>query len=985
MLKYKVILAAFFFVNTGLVFGQSYNFTHYSIPEGLPQAQVFDICQDNFGNLWLATQGGGLSKFNGISFKNYSSREGLSSNFVRSVVCDKKGRVWAATARGVSLVRGDSISNIINSEGQSVNLIFEDASGHIWFSPSTKGIARINDDHEVVYYNETNGFFSDKVIDIKQDKNSGIIWFVTVVNGLVKYEDGVFSKVISSKELRGFALSLFVTKEVIFIGTTGGLIKFYPNKEQEKRIERIERFEGVFVKSVLQDREDNLWVITSNQVMKYYNGNLELINEKNGFSAKSVLELYQDKEGSVWLGTDGDGIYQYKDDVFTRYGLEHGLSNQNVTSVVKGDNDEYWISTMGNGLVRLKDKTFTALHGFPEGSSRYTTALSKGADGALWIGTRNGLIKKVGDEYKIFTKENGMIHNSVRDLFMDSAGRLWVATIKGLSMLVGDEIKNFDISNGLLDDVVWNIFESVNNELLIVTRKGINVFKDGALQPFLHNSLFNKRVNTIVQDKKGQFWIGYSGHGICRYDKLKDERRMITSDDGLKSNFIFNLAMDINGNIIVSTERGFDKIILNQETNEVDYIKNFGIGNDNFYNVEPNNGAIFHDRDGAIWFGSKNGIYIYNPKKEDRNAFEPTTYISNVQLFYNDVDWSDYSDSVNRWTNIPYNLKLKHNQNHINFTFFGNCLSGSSEVKYQFMLENFKDEWSPVSPVNKAAYTNLSPGNYTFKVRSMNNDGIWNSSPSEFRFEIIPPYWQRFWFWALVFCLIAVAIKVLYNYKIRQNLEKIMTIEKVRAEEAEAIRKRMARDFHDNMGNQLASITVFTNLISMKLMDQSEEILNLLGNIEKHTKSLFNGTKDFIWSMDPASDDLNEIYTYIKDFGEELFAKTNIQFFSSAEELNLERFPVPGGWSRQIVLVFKEAMTNALKHSQASEIHLDINLSHDGFVLKLRDNGIGFDKETLKRGNGFNNMSMRARQIGCFFSCEQPAAGGIEINLYGKL
>ena len=168
----------------------------------------------------------------------------------------------------------------------------------------------------------------------------------------------------------------------------------------------------------------------------------------------------------------------------------------------------------------------------------------------------------------------------------------------------------------------------------------------------------------------------------------------------------------------------------------------------------------------------------------------------------------------------------------------------------------------------------------------------------------------------------------------------------------------------------------------MKLKNRTPEIDELLKKIEKHTKSLFNGTKDFIWSIDPESDNLSEVFTYIKDFGEELFAKTDIIFYSDADDLESDHIALPGGWSRQIVLIFKEAMTNALKHADCTEVHLDLELRDTEFVMKFRDNGKGIEEECIK-GNGLNNMRSRADQINC--GLEISNHRGTEVALRGSL
>jgi signal transduction histidine kinase len=378
--------------------------------------------------------------------------------------------------------------------------------------------------------------------------------------------------------------------------------------------------------------------------------------------------------------------------------------------------------------------------------------------------------------------------------------------------------------------------------------------------------------------------------------------------------------------------------------------KNSGLGL-----AKTNPGAIF--RNGRhIWVGTQSGVYCYEYGIDGNIEAPPIISILSVELLNSNRIIDHKPDSV---------YEFKYTQSSLEISYFGNCFNDAENVKYQYKLSNFQNEWSLPSVAINTRFTNLSSGDYTFQVRAKNSDGVLSEESATLLFKITPPIWQRSWFYLLMTLLVVVLVRLLYLFKVEANVLKVLELEKVREEEATKVRETMARDFHDNMGNQLASITVFSNLISMKLKNQSREIDDLLENIEKHSKSLYNGTKDFIWSMNPESDNLLEIFTYIKDFGEDFLSRTNIDFYADTDVLHSSKIAVPSGWSRQIVLIFKEAMTNSLKHSEASQLHLSLQLEDDSFVIKCSDNGNGIEEAKLKKGNGYKNMHTRAAKIGC--------------------
>lgn len=981
ILRYIFMLSLFIQGYSG--YGQSYNFINYDISDGLAHEKVLDFCEDKYGNLWIATLGGGLSKFNGLTFQNLTIRDGLASNYVRDVMADSEGNIWAATAVGISRYDGKRVHNFDiadnNDRENSVNVIYEDHEGNIWFSAPTGGIGKIDSKTErIEIFEVPNSTPNDKVIAITEDKN-GTLWFISAIKGLFAFDGENFENYVNNSDFKGYLLSVCADDNgVLWLGSNKGLLRFDPG-HPEIINDFFPPLKGVFIKSAIVKDTSNFWSVSAYGIMQYDQGQVKTFGSQQGFTNLVVNNIYSDREGIIWAGTDGDGIYKLSNEIFVHYGREHGLHNYFITSILQGYDGKYWISSYGGGVDVFDGSGFRNLSTIDGLSNAYIWASTLDKQGNVWLGTKgSGLIRFDGDTYSYLDVDDGLVYNSIRCLFSDSQNNLWIGTANGLSRYDGKTFHNYNVDNGLYDNTIWSISEPVEGKIMIVTRKGFSYFMDGKMnKDFNDENVFDKRVNVALEDTYGNYWIGYSGHGLLRISKDRKNYDLLTTDNGLTSDLIYNLIFDDEGNLIVGMERGVDKLFLTGD-NQVKRIKNYG-KTEGFKNIQTTHNAVYKDEEGNIWFGAPDGVFKFQPHKEFPNQVEPVTYISGVKLFYQEVNWDKYADSTSNWHNLPVDLQLPYNENNLVIEYFGSSLNNQPEVTYKFRLLGLEKEWSPLTAKSEAVYTNLSPGEYTFEVLASNSDGVWNEHPATFKFEIVPPFWQEPWFFILLLVLIIAGIKLFNDYRVRANLNKILTVERIRAEELVKVRKRMARDFHDNMGNQLASITVFANLISLKLKDKSAEIDELLKNIEKHTKSLFNGTKDFIWSIDPESDNLSEVFTYIKDFGEDLFNNTNISFFSKADDLSERNLPLPSGWSRQIVLIFKEAMTNALKHSNGDEVHLDLNLVKNEFVITFKDNGIGLDHERLGKGHGFKNMRSRASQIDCTVEVES------KIQNYGTI
>nr|WP_281349589.1 sensor histidine kinase [Fulvivirga aurantia] len=968
---------------------QSYNFIKYDISDGLVHDKVLDITEDHFGNLWIATLQGGLSRFNGLEFENFTIRDGLGSNFVRDIMVDKHGNVWAATASGLSMYNGQVFENYtIDTAEENNNSISVIAEGDncIWFAMPKGGVGRFDLSTKNITSYELDGKMkNDKVICIKVDEK-GAVWVISVVNGLFKLENNAFVNVIQNADFKGYLLSIYTDASgILWLGSNKGLLRYDPDKPNVIN-DFFDPLKGLFIKSAAVKDSSNFWALSAFGLVRVENGVFKPLSKTEGLTETKINTVYCDREGTVWAGTDGEGIYKLVNETFIHFGAGHGLNGKPVTAIARDFNNRYYIGTHGGGVDVYDGNKFSNL-GMAEGlSNTYISCAITDKQGNVWFGTRgSGLIKYDGETFAFYDKDDGLIFNTVRCMYNDSQNNLWVGTPNGLSKYDGRSFENYTIDNGLHDNTIWNFQELYPGKVMVVTREGISYFVEGR-EPelFREDNIFDKRINMVVEDEKGNYWIGYSGHGVLKYNKYSGLATKITTEKGLTSDLIYNLIFDEDGNLLVGSERGIDKIYLDEDK-QILRIKSF-TEIEGFKGLQTIPNAFYKEYDGNIWFGSSEGIFKYQPGKETKNTTEPITYISGLKLFYNEVDWSSYSDSLSSWFTLPHNLKLPYNKNSLVVEYFGSSHINPQEVKYQFRLKGFETDWSPPTKKSEAVYTNLPPGDYTFEVKASNSDGVWNEQAAQFSFLIVPPFWQEAWFFAVMVLIFLIAIKLFNDYRIKANLNKVLTIERIRAEELVKVRKRMARDFHDNMGNQLASITVFANLINMKLKDKSSEVDELLQNIEKHTKSLFNGTKDFIWSIDPESDDIEEIFTYIKDFGEELYGNVPIDFYSEVIGIQGKHTSVPSGYSRHIVLIFKEAMTNALKHSKATEVYFGLNLKGREFVIELNDNGEGISSEKLRKGNGFKNMRSRASQINCNIQVESnPKPGGTRVTLYGVI
>jgi signal transduction histidine kinase len=328
---------------------------------------------------------------------------------------------------------------------------------------------------------------------------------------------------------------------------------------------------------------------------------------------------------------------------------------------------------------------------------------------------------------------------------------------------------------------------------------------------------------------------------------------------------------------------------------------------------------------------------------------------------------------------------LPYKKNNISFTFQAISLGGGQNTQYRYRLLGLDaSAWSEWGPGNSVTYSALPPGKFAFQVECRAGEGKANPR-FEYPFEIITPLRKTtlFRFAVLIACILTGIVLQYIVGSRKQRRQRLL--DKLRAEEQSKIRLRTAEDFHDEIGNKLTRINVLTNVLKNKisLTPESERILN---QIEDNTGQLYTGTRDILWSLKPSNDNLYEILHHIRDFGADLFMDTEVNFeFKGASE-KWRNFRLPMDMSRNLVMIFKEALNNCLKYSQAHNVSLEVILKNRNVLqMILKDDGKGFDKDSPRTGNGINNMHVRATRLGGRLYVDSRKNKGTIINLTFKL
>jgi len=504
---------------------------------------------------------------------------------------------------------------------------------------------------------------------------------------------------------------------------------------------------------------------------------------------------------------------------------------------------------------------------------------------------------------------------------------------------------------------------------------GLNAIKNDSVTTISLPEFSNTVIQSIHIYKKTWLLIGSGGAGIMLFDPVSKIRRIIDSSQGLPSDFINFAAADNEDQLWIGTEKGITRVKLDKDLN---IVENLSFGYDNgLAGVETNRNAFYLGSE--KYFGLVDGLYRFNNlRSKERRSFD--LHLTAVEILYDQSVGRQHASDVTGFFSIPIRPILPSSKNHITFRFNRVDKRYPKSVQFKYFLENYDKTWSQPSAVEHATYGNLPPGSYVFKAQATNSEGSWEGTPLQYSFVIKAPFYQTGAFQVGVAGIIIGLLSLYLYYRVRRNIHKVLEKQQIRQQEQDSLRKEIARDFHDEMGNQLTRIINYVSQMKLQANGHSPVLYN---KVEDSAKYLYSGTRDFIWSIDPVNDELSKLFLHIRDFGEKLFEEKSIKFRAFNELKEIVR--VPYGFGREANLIFKEAMTNVFAHAKAQNVSFSLKRVNDQYEIKLEDDGTGFQPEEVTKLNGIRNMNLRAKKIHATLHLASKANEGTTISLVFKI
>lgn len=908
---------------------------------GLQSDRFSAVFEDAHGDLWIGHEHGELTHFHAGIFETVTAHETGARRKISAINADDVGEVWMLNEEG-TLVRASDGASCSLPNANGVAALVRDTAGKLWVS-SNGQLAPLKK-NKLVPLTAADGFTDEYVQGVCACHDGGL--WVATPGRIRHWQAGIWSEDFGTNPCVTMITGMTELKSggIAFGAVESGLYILTAEKKL-LHFGREQNFPHEWIRSLFEDREGNIWVGAGNAgLVALRAAQVETYEPPDHWlgrgGAQSIAAAH---DGSVWITTEGAGVYRLLNDAWQHFGESSGLSNQFVWCISEDVRSNIWAGTWGSGMFVLTNEQFTHAPGM-EGVNAPMPAILHAKNGITWIGTAAGLMRYENGAMKFYGEKEGLKLCDVRCIAEAVDGTVWFGMVGGgLGRLQNDNVKQFFKSDGLANDYVQCLHLDADGALWIGTfGSGINRWRDGKFSRIsTAQGLPNDIISAIAEDGQGDFWIS-SRAGIVRVEK----KSLDDCADGKTPS--------VNCRI-------------------------YGLG-EGMPTLECSGGfqpATARTADGRLWFPTSRGLVAVNPSAARTVAWPAPVRLE--ELFANGHALApDFTNST------P--LEIPPGWQHFEFHFTALSFVSPEKIHFQTWLEGWEQDWQDVGAKRVAEYTFLPPREYRFHVRARNDEGEWAQNDVSFAFIVQPHVWQRFWFEALIaLAALALVAGIVWEISRRRLRRKLEDVQRQQAIERE--RTRIAKDIHDHLGANLTRISLLSQSAHGELQNPAQAATQL-DRIYDTTRDLTRAMDEIVWAVNPQHDSLDSLASYLGNFAQDYLVPLGVRCRLEVP-LQLPHWPISAETRHNIFLSFKEALNNVVKHAHATEVFVGLTTGEEEFTLTLRDNGKGFDPAKLKpkpgRGHGLKNMAQRLEKIGGVCELTSAPERGTEIKFLVRL
>lgn len=950
--------------------------------DGLPEHTIVGLGQTPDGYLWVATHRS-LSRFDGVKFVEFSpvTPAGPDAGQIRAILVDRQGRLWLAKDGGAVLcIATGKVSQVFalpdTSRGTPVRGMAEDRQGGIWVSDGTGAVFRIIGS-QVETFGTSAGLPGQGLCWLTMDAQ-GQLWF-SQAGHIGVFKDGRF--------VERFVLGQ--QSERIAMAQSGGIwlcsgLKLFHYQEGAGLVTvaelKSETGGEVVVTALHEDKAEGLWIGTSSGgLFRSDDQGLRSIST----SHPNIINICEDSEGNVWVGTRGGGLNRLSPRAVRLVGLAKGLPFAAVQSACEDANGTLWVVGQNGALARGHQGQWTLVSSEAGWSAGAVACVTATTAGDVLLGAREKGIFRLGEGGAIpLVDLNSQLPNlAVRSLYARGTGELWVAVSGAVAHLDLPERKvaRYTLPAGV-SDVRTMVADPAGDLWLGTTSDGqLLRVRDGGLRNETTNVMgVPRHIRCLQIAPDGSLWFGFAGQGLGWFRNGKFF--LFRAAHGLWDEYISQILSDDRERLWLACNRGIyqvgrpelEAVAAGRSARLRSTVMGRGEGVPNLqatFGVSP---AAAPTRDGRLLMPMLSGLAIVEPKVLPKNSRPPPVIVEHVSINGRAVaaydlpgnsETPDQTPAVNLRT-LAGRLRVGPGVSELEFGFTALGLTAPENITFRYQLEGLDRDWVDAGNVRVVRYPEVPPRDYRFRVSACNHDGVWNEAGAVVLLTVAPQIWETFWF-RITGAVIGVgtlagAVVVSVRQRYRRRLERL---EQQRALERE--RTRIAQDLHDDLGAGLVEINFGSELAQDTTLN-SEEVREHAREIGARAREMVTALDEIVWAVNPKHDDVSSLATYFCQFAQHFLKPTAIRCHLEVDK-HLPEKPLNSEQRHSLFMAFKEALSNAARHSGASDVWLTITASGGRLRITVRDNGRGYDPAAPRdrvRADGLDNMQERLHRLG---------------------
>jgi ligand-binding sensor domain-containing protein/signal transduction histidine kinase len=983
---------------------QAFNFQFWQREQGLPQSPVRALAQTHDGYLWVGNDDG-LARFDGVRFVAFGIQEGIKTGPVSALFEDNRNTLWiGSTDSGLSRWQNNQITTFTIQDGlpaNSITALTEDPAGRLWVG--TDAGLMLWQNGQLLPLNAAETFKGQRITALFKDRR-GRMWVGVKGAGVFQFENNKFVPLTgdSMEELLKDSHCLLMDQTGrMWVGAGGDFVLCHDGDHWHRY--RIPRNQArSHVSTLAEESDGTVWAGSAGGgLLQFKDGKFVAIPAGSGLAGKLIESLLTDREGRLWVGTDAGLNRLRRKSLFTlsqSEGLGFGAA-QGLAEVTPG---VVWVGKPTDGLYRWDGKSFSRLSaaGLSPHDSQIT-ALLVTRDGFCWVATTNSLLlykDPIGaaDEVKVIKPAKP----NITSLAEDREGALWIGTRDGKIWQLYED-KWLGQTNFSQTNAITAIVPDTDGSMWVGTDgNGLYRLINGSFQHIgKSEGLLSDVIRTLYLDAQGMLWIGTADEGLSRWSN--GHIANFTTREGLPDNNISQILEDdadrlwlgSSGGIACVNKRRLDELASGKIS--AVYPQLFGRA-EGMLSEECTGGfypAGLKTKSGLLWFSTLKGVVVINPHVQPTTTLTPNTVLEEVlvdgvpdPMLHASNPKTERNGQLGKGESKLETLRITPGKHRVEFRYTGLRFDAPELIHFRYRLEGLDTDWVDAGTRRTAFYSYLPAGNYQFYVSACNSDGVWADSKTGLELLVLRHFWQTWWFITLAGLSLMVSVggtvRIVEKKKLQRRLKHL---EEERALEWE--RTRIAQDLHDEMGAKLCRIS-FLSEHARRGDLPPDELQDQITSISDASREVLHSLDEIVWAVNPQNDTLEHVASYIGQYALEYFQMTGIQCELDIPA-QLPSYPLSSQMRHHLFLATHEAITNILKHSSATHAKISMISGKGVFEINVSDDGKGFNSPANKlksespataSGDGLSNMCKRLADIGGHCSIESAPGQGTNIR-----